>query len=169
MTMDSRTVNPCPSDLPKGVKSRASGRVSLVNPQASFLDAAPATLARARPIRVSSLFSPTCIRRMLSSLRFDPFRQLTSRPPKRAQMPSNSEDDPAEGAVLDQVTKGIGRLSQREGLRDDRLDFAGCQKLGDGFPGILASRGRLRKQTETFDRGPFPDKMRHIDGCCAPG
>jgi hypothetical protein len=26
----------------------------------------------------------------------------------RAKMPSNSEDDPAEGAVLDQVTKGIG-------------------------------------------------------------
>ena len=37
---------------------------------------------------------------------------------------SNCEDDPAEGAVLNQVTQSISRLGQRKGLSHDRFDRA---------------------------------------------
>src|SRR5712691_4865245 len=40
---------------------------------------------------------------------------------------SDGEDDPAEGAVLDQVPQRISRFGQREGLRHDRCDRAGLQ------------------------------------------
>src|ERR1700687_3539533 len=45
------------------------------------------------------------------------------------------EDDPAEGAALNQVTQSISRFGQREGLSHDRFDRAGLKQRDDGIPG----------------------------------
>ena len=55
---------------------------------------------------------------------------------------SDCEDNPAEGAALNQVTQSISRFGQREGLSHDRLDRAGFKQRDNSAPGV--SPGRLR-------------------------
>ena len=78
--------------------------------------------------------------------------------------PSDSEDDPAEWALLDKVALSIRRLDQREGLSHDWLDSAGLKQSDDGLPRFLPGRGRLSEQQEAFDRGALPDHIGDIDG-----
>ena len=59
---------------------------------------------------------------------------------------SDCEDDPAEGAVLNQVTQSISRFGQREGLAHDRFDRAGLKQRNDSLPGVLSLFPRLAFQ-----------------------
>jgi hypothetical protein len=78
---------------------------------------------------------------------------------------SDCEDDPAEGAALNQVTQGISRFGQWEGLGLDRFDRAGLKQRDDSFLGISPGRLRLSEQQEALDTGPFPDQICDVDGC----
>jgi hypothetical protein len=59
---------------------------------------------------------------------------------------SDCEDDPAEGAALNQVTQRISRFGQREGLRHNRFDRAGLQQRDESIPGVSPGRLRLSEQ-----------------------
>ena len=54
------------------------------------------------------------------------FRHETTETFSRERL-SNCEDDPAEGAALNEVTQSICRLSQRERLCHDGLDRTGLK------------------------------------------
>ena len=49
---------------------------------------------------------------------------------------SDCEDDPAEGAALNQVTQSISRFGQREGLSHDRFDRAGLKQRDNNVPSV---------------------------------
>src|SRR5258708_3384067 len=78
---------------------------------------------------------------------------------------SSCEDDPAEGAALNQVTQSISRFGQREGLRHDRFDRAGLEQRDDHVPSVSNGRLRLSEHVETPDAGLWHDEMCHVNGC----
>src|SRR6266403_5222337 len=80
---------------------------------------------------------------------------------------SDCEDDPAEGAALNQVTQSISRFGQREGLSHDRCDRAGLKQRDDNIPGVSPGRLRLCEQDEALDAGLSPDQMGDVNGCLA--
>src|SRR5262245_45156526 len=69
---------------------------------------------------------------------------------------SDCEDDPAEGATLNQVPQSLSRFGQREGLRHDRCDRAGLKQRDDRIPGVDPGRLRLCEQYEALDAGLLP-------------
>src|SRR5439155_22212115 len=81
---------------------------------------------------------------------------------------SDCEDDPAEGATLNQVTQRICRLSQRERLCHDGLDRTGLKQGKDDTPCGAPYLRRLCEQGEALHTRPFPDQIRDVDGCLAP-
>src|SRR5690242_13438199 len=80
---------------------------------------------------------------------------------------SDFEDNPAEGAALNQVTQCISRLSQREGLGHDRFDRARLKQRDDNVPGVSNGRLRLSEHVETPDAGLWHDEICHVNGCLA--
>jgi ATP/maltotriose-dependent transcriptional regulator MalT len=55
----------------------------------------------------------------------------------RSPVPSDSQDNRAEGAALNEVAERIGRFLQRERPSDNRLDRAGFQQrnnIAEGLP-----------------------------------
>src|SRR5712691_1925481 len=66
---------------------------------------------------------------------------------------SDRNNDPAERAPLDQVTKCVCGIFKRECLGDDVLDPSRTEKLGNGLPRVGPGRQRLGKQRETFNAG----------------
>jgi molybdate transport system ATP-binding protein len=80
---------------------------------------------------------------------------------------SDCEDDPPEGAAVNQVTQSISRFGQREGLSHDRFDRAGLKQRDDSIPGISPGRLRLSEQYEALDAGPLPDQICDVNGCLA--
>jgi hypothetical protein len=93
-------------------------------------------------------------------------RDLVGRP-KSHQSLSDCEDDPAEGAALNQVTQSISRFGQRKGLSHDRFDGAGLKQRDDNIPGVSPGRLRLSEQYEALDAGPLPDQICDVNGCLA--
>src|SRR5882672_7850289 len=77
---------------------------------------------------------------------------------------SYCEDDPAEGAALNQVTQSISRFGQREGLSHDRFDRAGLKQRDESIPGVSPGRLRLSEQYEALDAGPLPDQIGDVNG-----
>src|SRR5258707_15784180 len=72
---------------------------------------------------------------------------------------SDCEDNSAEGATLHQVTQGISRFCQREGLGHDRFDRARSKQRDDSVPGVNEVRRRLSQQDETLEAGPLSDQI----------
>jgi hypothetical protein len=93
-------------------------------------------------------------------------RDLVGRP-KSHQSLSDCEDDPAEGAALNQVTQSISRFGQWEGLSYDRFDGAGLKQRDDSIPGVNPGRLRLSEEYEALDAGLLPDQICDVDGCLA--
>ena len=80
---------------------------------------------------------------------------------------SDCEDDPTEGAALNQVTQSISSFDQRVGLSHDRFDRAGLKQRDDSVPGVSPGRQRLNEQHEALDAGPFHDQICDVNGCLA--
>jgi len=81
---------------------------------------------------------------------------------------SDCEDDPAEGAALNQVTQSISRFGQREGLSHDRFDRAGLKQRDDRIPRVGPGRLRLSEQDEVLDAGPLPNQICDVNGRLRP-
>src|SRR6266581_1986437 len=86
---------------------------------------------------------------------------------RRSSSLSDCEDDSAERAALNLVTQSIGRFSQRESLRHNRLDRTRLKQRDDSLPGVSPGRLRLSEQYEALDAGPLPDQMCDVNGCLA--
>src|SRR5213593_3031952 len=106
-----------------------------------FVTITPTAIAKrsvSRPVMtISACFSAAGL--AVVSAIFPSSLSMHSSPHQRL---SNSEDDPAEGAALNEVTQSISRFGQREGLGHDRFDRAGLKQRDDSVPGV--SPGRLR-------------------------
>src|SRR5437899_12255447 len=85
--------------------------------------------------------------------------------PLLSQSLSDCEDDPAEGAALNQVTQRISRFGQREGLSHNRFDRAGFERRDDCLPSVSNGRLRLSEHVETSDDGLRHDEVCHVNGC----
>ena len=80
---------------------------------------------------------------------------------------SDCENDPAEGAALNEVTQSICRLSQRERLCHDGLDRPGLKQWKNDAPCGAPCRRRLCEQGEALHTRALPDQIRDVDGCLA--
>jgi hypothetical protein len=81
------------------------------------------------------------------------------------QFPSNCENDPAEGAALNQVTQSISRFGQREGLGHNRFDRSGFTQRDNEVPSVSNGRLLLEDHVETPDAGLWHDEMCRANGC----
>jgi hypothetical protein len=77
---------------------------------------------------------------------------------------SDSEDNSAEGAALNQITQSISRFGQREGLSHDRFDRAGLKKRDDG-----ASRRIIFNASSTASLGRVCAGDGDLEGACRLG
>src|SRR5260221_3054056 len=78
---------------------------------------------------------------------------------------SDSENDPAEGAAVDQVTQSISRFGQWEGLSHDRFDRTGFKKWDNNVPSVSNGRQRLSEHVEPPDAGLWHNEICHVNGC----
>src|SRR6202521_4826744 len=85
--------------------------------------------------------------------------------PSSHQSLSCCEDDPAEGAALNQVTQSISRFGQREGLSHNRFDRTGFKQRHNNVPGVSNGRLRLKEHVETQDASLWHDEICHVNGC----
>src|SRR5258708_37426346 len=75
------------------------------------------------------------------------------------------EDDPAEGAAINQVTQSICRFGQWEGLSHDRFDRTGFKQRDNNVPSVSNGRRRLSEHVGTPDAGLWHDEICHVNGC----
>src|SRR5437899_9146122 len=87
--------------------------------------------------------------------------------PLLSQSLSDCEDDPAEGAALNQVTQSISRFGQRKGLSHDRFDRTGFKQRDNNVPSVSNGSLRLSEHVETPDAGLWHDEICHVNGCLA--
>src|ERR1700704_6219611 len=80
---------------------------------------------------------------------------------------SDREDDPAEGAALNEVTQSICRFSQLEDLCHDGLDRTGLKQWNNDAPCGAPYQRRLREQREALHARALPDQICDVDGCLA--
>ena len=80
---------------------------------------------------------------------------------------SDSEDDPAEGAALDEEAQSIRRIGQRERLCHDGLDRAGLKQWNNDAPCGASCQRRLCEQGEALHTRALPDQICDVDGCLA--
>src|SRR6202035_2247424 len=85
--------------------------------------------------------------------------------PSSHQRLSDCEDDPAERAALNEITKCISRFGQREGLSHNRFDCAGFKQRDDYVPSVINGRLWLSEHVETPDAGLWHDEIGHVNGC----
>src|SRR5882757_4186546 len=75
------------------------------------------------------------------------------------------QDNPAEGAAIDQETQSISRFGQWEGLSHDRFDRTGFKKRDNNLPGVSNDRLRLSEHVEPPDAGLWHNEIYHVNGC----
>src|SRR5260221_14781515 len=78
---------------------------------------------------------------------------------------SDCENDPAEGAAVDQGTQSISRFGQWEGLSHDRFDRTGFKKWDNHVPSVSNGRLRLSEHVEPPDAGLWHNEIYHVNGC----
>src|SRR6266700_5857839 len=80
-------------------------------------------------------------------------------------MASDCENDPAEGAAINQVTQSISRFGQWEGLSHDRFDRTGFKKWDNNVPSVSNGGLRLSEHVEPPDAGLWHNEIYHVNGC----
>src|SRR6266404_7808086 len=78
---------------------------------------------------------------------------------------SDCENDPAEGAAINQVTQSIGRFGQWEGLSHDRFDRTGFKKWDNNVPSVSNGGLRLSEHVEPPDAGLWHNEIYHVNRC----
>src|SRR5712692_10330521 len=80
---------------------------------------------------------------------------------------SDCEDDPAEGAALNEVTQSIRRFSQRERLCHDGLHRPGLKQWKNDAPRGAPYVRRLCEEGEALHARALPDQICDVYGCLA--
>src|SRR5690348_993733 len=75
------------------------------------------------------------------------------------------EDDPTEGAAVNQVTQSISRFGQWVDLGHDRFERTGFKKRDNNVPSVSNGRLRLSEHVETPDAGLGHDEICDVNGC----